>query len=316
MYKNSKIAFLFPGQGAQYPMMGKDFYENFEIVRETFEEGNEILKRNLSNIILKGSEQELTQTSNSQPAIFLLSAALTKLISQIIPDLKPDISAGLSLGEYSALYAGGFLSFASCLKLVDLRSRFMHEACENTKGAMAVILGLESDQVEKMVDDLKLTNDLWPANFNCPGQVVISGTLLGIEKGTARAKELGAKRVLPLSVHGAFHSGLMKSAELKLAEFIHETTFREGQSQLVMNFPGDYVDSTEQIKINLIKQVTGPVRWEQSIKKMDADGINTFIEVGCGKVLSGFNKKIGVLGQTLNIETLSDFEKVVTILRG
>jgi len=308
MYRNQKVAFLFPGQGSQYPGMGKDFFENFEIVRNTFEEADDLLKRNLSKIILEGPEELLTQTSNSQPAIYVFSAALTRLLHKNFPEIKPDICAGLSLGEYTALYAAGYLTFEECLRLVNFRSQFMHEACEATKGTMAVVLGLDGPQVEKMVLDLRMPQDLWAANFNCPGQVVVSGTFKGIEACTASAKQYGAKRVLPLQVHGAFHSGLMASAEHKLAPYIREAAWQAGQSLIVMNCAGDFVQDLQSIQANLTHQVTQSVRWEQGIRKIADKNVEVYIEIGSGKALSGFNRKIGVAGRTFNIETLADFE--------
>lgn len=308
MYRNQKTAFLFPGQGSQYPGMGKEFFQSFDVVRETFEEADDLLQRNLSKIILQGPEDLLTQTSNSQPAIYVLSVALTRVLSKSIPELKPDICSGLSLGEYSALYAAGFLTFQDCLKLVDMRSRYMQEACEKNQGTMAVILGLEAAQVEKMVDDLKLPRDLWTANFNCPGQVVVSGTLKGIEACSAVAKDYGAKRVLPLSVHGAFHSGLMESAEIRLAEHIQNAPWKTGNAAIVMNYPGNFVENVNDIQENLIKQVTHSVRWEQGIRKIAEKDVGLYLEIGSGKALSGFNKKIGVEGLIMNIETIPDLE--------
>lgn len=306
--KYLKKAFLFPGQGAQYPGMGKDFSDQFPIARQTFEEADDCLRRKLSTIIWTGSEEELTDTRNSQTGIFVTSIAILRVLDHLFPDFKPQVCAGLSLGEYTALVASDKLSFTDCLKLVDKRSQYMSEACEATKGQMAVVMGLNATDVEDLVKDLNLPNDLWVANLNCPGQVVISGTIKGIEFGSVKAKERGAKRVLPLQVHGAFHSGLMQSAENRLQSEILSAQFRESPVDVVMNFSGGYVKNIDEMRRQLIKQVTSPVRWEQGIRAMSSEAVDLFIEIGCGKTLTGMNKRIGVTALTLNIEKTGDIE--------
>lgn len=308
MSKQRKIAFLFPGQGAQYPGMGKDFVEAYPEARMTLEEADDILSRKLSTIILNGPIEIMTETKNSQPAIYIISVALLRVIQKLFPDLKPSVCAGLSLGEYTAVNASGRLEFSHGLQLVQHRGQFMNDACENVKGSMAVILGLDGTAVESLVKEAALPNDLWAANFNCPGQVVISGTPKGIEQGITAAKAKGAKRALPLQVHGAFHSGLMKQAEERLAPFILAAPFKESQVELVMNVPGDFVKATSQVQENLIGQVTRPVRWEQGVRKMENSGIDLYVEVGCGKVLSGFNHKIGTAAPTVSVEKVQDLE--------
>lgn len=306
--KEKKIAFLFPGQGAQYPGMAKDFVENFAIARELMEEVDDRLGRKLSDIILKGPQEELTETRNSQTGIFVACMAIFKVLQHEFPSMNPSICAGLSLGEYTALSASGRLSFADCLQLVQYRGQFMNDACEATKGTMAVILGLEAAAVEQMVKEIGLPNDLWVANFNCPGQVVISGTLRGIEAGSNAAKAKGAKRILPLQVHGAFHSGLMRSAEERLTEPVMQAPIQDSPVAFAMNVPGDFVESVAEIRQNLIRQVTHSVRWEQAVRKMGENGVDLFVEVGCGKTLSGFNKRIGLQAPTISVETVSELE--------
>lgn len=314
MSQNKKIAFLFPGQGAQYPGMAKDFYEQFSQARETFEEADDLLGYKLSKVILEGPEATLTETYNSQAAIFVASTAMQRVINKLFPKISPSICAGLSLGEYTALHAAQKISFQECLLLVQKRGRYMNDACLNHPGTMAVILGLDGDVVENLVADIKMPQDLWVANFNCPGQVVISGTLKGIEAGTLAAKERGAKRVLPLQVHGAFHSGLMQEAQERLAPYIQETAFLEGASPLVMNVTGDKAVDNASIRRQLIQQVTHSVRWEQGIRMMEREGIDLYLEIGCGKTLSGFNKRIGVNAATVSVEHVPDIEILAKVM--
>lgn len=308
MKKFQKIAFLYPGQGAQYVGMGKSFVENFTTARQTFAEADELLKRNLSKIILEGPQDSLTETRNSQVGIYVTSVAILRVLQELFPSLKPYFCAGLSLGEYTALHTSGRTSFADCLSLVQYRGQYMNDACEKTAGTMAVVLGLDADAVETAVKEVNLPNDLWVANFNCPGQIVISGTTRGIEAGTKAATAKGAKRVLPLQVHGAFHSGLMADAEQRLAKHISELSLRDSQTELVMNVVGKSVKELDQIRHNLIKQVTSPVRWEQGVRYMADAGTDLFIEIGCGKTLAGFNKRIAVTAPTYSVDNVQDLK--------
>jgi [acyl-carrier-protein] S-malonyltransferase len=304
-----KIAFLFPGQGSQVVGMGKDFYTQYSAAREIFQQGDDLLKRSLTKIIFEGGVETLTETRNSQVAIFLTSIALLKVLQEQFPTLKPSLCAGLSLGEYTALTACGHLPFEACLPLVQFRGEAMHAACEAIPGSMAALFGLAAQEVETLVEELNLPQDLWVANFNCPGQTVISGTLKGIEVGIAAAKKKGAKRAIPLKVHGAFHSGLMRQAEEKLAGRIGEVKIVASPIQLVMNVCGDVVTHPDAIGANLIKQVTSPVRWEQGIRRMEP-GVELYVEIGCGKALSGMNRQIGVAAPTLAINTLEDLDRL------
>jgi [acyl-carrier-protein] S-malonyltransferase len=306
---NLKSAFLFPGQGAQYVGMGKDFVRDFSSARLLLEEADDLLNQSFSSIILNGPENTLTETKNSQVAIYLTSLLILTVVQELT-GLQPYICAGLSLGEYTALTASKKLSFASTLRLVKHRAQFMNEACQKTKGTMAVVMGLEAEEVEKITKKISLPHDLWIANFNCPGQVVLSGTLKGIEIGTIQMKEHGAKRVIPLQVSGAFHSGLMQNASDKLAPYILEAPLTAGNAQLVMNVSGDIVTDNENIKKNLIKQVSHSVCWEQGIRTIDKQGIDIFIEFGPGKTLSGMNKKIGVRASTISFEKVEDLSQL------
>lgn len=301
-------AFIFPGQGAQYPGMGKTFFDAFPLARQTLEEAEELLQSKISSIILNGPTDELTRTSNSQLAIYIVSIALLRVVTDLFPSLQPAVCAGLSLGEFSALTAAGDLSFCDGLLLVQRRSSLMNEACERYPGTMAVVLGLEAAAVEELVKQVNLPNDLWAANFNCPGQVVISGTARGIAAGTAAAKDLGAKRVLPLQVHGAFHSGLMAYAQERLEPYIRQIPLAKGAVPIVMNVSGDYVEGQEAKRDLMIRQVTQPVRWEQGVRAMAARGIEQFIEIGCGSTLTGFGKRIIPNVQSFCIDKVEDLK--------
>lgn len=308
--KYHKIAFIFPGQGSQYVGMGQDFSKHFSSSREVFEEADEVLQRFLSKIVFEGPKDLLTETRNNQPGIFVNSMVILKAIQEQFPDLKPCVCAGLSLGEYTAVAASGRLPFVETLQLVQYRADYMNEACEATNGEMAVVIGLDHDLVESIVEDLAMPEDLWAANFNCPSQVVISGTPKGIKAGSVAAKEKGARRVLPLNVHGAFHSGLMASAEELLGKKVEKAPLKDSDVGLVMNITGDYESNLSVICRNLIGQVTNPVRWERGIRSMLSKGVDLFIEIGCGTTLSGMNKRINELVPTISIDKVSDLEKL------
>ncbi len=301
---DKKIAFIFPGQGAQYVGMGKDFYEAFAVVRETFQEADELLGFSLTNLVFGGPSEELTQTKNSQVAIYVMSVALWRALNEQLPDIVPTTVAGLSLGEYSALTASGRLSFRDGVKLVRARGLYMHEAGIKHPGTMAVCLGMVPDKVAEILEPIE---GVWEANLNCPGQVVISGTVQGVAAASTLLKEKGAKRILPLNVSGAFHSGLMEEAKDQLKEKIDTIFLEKSRIDLVMNVPGDYV-SEEEIQENMISQVVAPVLWEKGIRAMEEKGIKCFIEIGCGKTLSGMLQKIGVKGETFSVEKVEDLE--------
>ncbi len=304
-----KFAFLFPGQGAQSIEMGKDFYDNYTEAREIFQLGDELLARSLSKVIFEGPGDLLTKTANSQTGIYLMSMAVLRVLQSQFPELKPSVCAGLSLGEYTAFTASDRIPFETCLPLVQARADAMNEACEASKGMMAVILGLSAEETEQMVGELNLPNDLWAANFNCPGQTVISGTEKGVEAGSTAAKARGAKRVLPLKVHGAFHSGLMRAAEEVMGEKIQEIAIKDSPVDLVMNVPGGYVSDADQMRLYLTKQITSPVRWEQGIRAM-MPHVECFIEIGPGRTLAGMNKQTGVVVPTITVNKVEDLEKI------
>lgn len=305
-----KIAFIFPGQGAQNVGMGKDFANAYSSARLIFEEADDLLNRKVSHTIWEEPEGLLTETRNSQLGIYITSMALLAVIHELFPKLKPTYTAGLSLGEYSAITASDKLSFQETLLLVDKRAEYMNEACERVKGTMAVVMGMESEAVEEMVQEMNLPKDLWVANLNCPGQVVISGTSAGIEAATKVAKEKGAKRVLPLAVHGAFHSGLMEMAKRLLEPAIMAAPIKDSSVFLLMNYSGSVVELAQEIRQQLIYQVTSPVRWEQEIRKMDQDGVDFFLEIGPGKTLTGMNKRIGVKATCFSLEKIEELTQL------
>lgn len=301
-----KLAFVFPGQGAQAVGMGKDFYDAFPIAKETFQEADDLLKEGLSKIIFEGPMDLLTQTRNSQLAIFVVSMALLRTAQQQLPDLVPSVCSGLSLGEYTALSASGRLGFKETLFLVRERAHLMNEACEKVPGTMAAVLGMSADEIVMGVKDL---SGVWVANFNAPGQTVISGTKEGIEKAAVVLKERGAKRVIPLAVHGAFHSGLMQKAQDGLKPYIDRAAIQDSEIGFVMNVTGDYAKGVDAVRRNLEAQVTQSVKWEQGIKAMLREGVELFIEIGCGKTLTGLNKKIGA-ASCCSIEKINDLESI------
>jgi malonyl CoA-acyl carrier protein transacylase len=280
-------AFVFPGQGAQFPGMGKELYETNSLAKELFEKASEILGFRITDIMFEGSAEELKQTQVTQPAIFLHSVILAKCT----PDFKPDMVAGHSLGEFSALVANGVLAFEDGLRLVHQRALAMQEACEINPSTMAAILGLADEKVEEICASIS-EEIVVPANYNCPGQLVISGSNKGIEIACEKMKEAGAKRALPLPVGGAFHSPLMEPAREKLQKAIEMTQFSVGSCPVYQNVSTTAVTDVNEIKENLIAQLTAPVKWTQSVQNMVKDGATEFIECGPGKVLQGLVKKI------------------------
>lgn len=279
-------AYVFPGQGAQFTGMGKDLYENSAIAKELFDKANDILGFDIKTIMFEGSAEDLKQTKVTQPAVFLHSVILAKSLL----DFKPEMVAGHSLGEISALVANETLDFESGLKLVYKRALAMQAACEANPSTMAAILGLEDDIVEKTCQEIE--GVVVAANYNCPGQLVISGEIEAVNLACEKLKELGAKRALVLPVGGAFHSPLMKPAEEELAKAIEETIFNSPICPVYQNVTTIAVTDPSEIKKNLIAQLTAPVKWTQSVQNMIADGATEFIEVGPGKTLQGLVKKI------------------------
>lgn len=283
-------AYVFPGQGAQFVGMGKDLYEKFPKAKDMFKKANDILGFSITDIMFEGTADDLKQTKVTQPAIFLHSVILAKMLGDTF---KPDMVAGHSLGEFSALVANGALQFEDGLRLVAARANAMQAACEENPGTMAAVLGLENEKIESICNSIK-DEVVIAANYNCSGQVVVSGSLKGVEIACQLLKEAGAKRALPLQVGGAFHSPLMEPARVKLAEAIQNTKFNEGICPIYQNVTGQAVKSPDIIKANLISQLTAPVRWTQTMGNMVANGLTEVVEVGPGNVLQGLFKKAGV----------------------
>jgi len=281
-------AFVFPGQGAQFVGMGKDLYEQSAQAKELFEKANEILGYRITDIMFAGTDEELRQTKVTQPAVFLHSV-ISALCSG--EQFKPDMTAGHSLGEFSALVAAGALSFEDGVRLVYARAMAMQKACEITPSTMAAIIALSDEKVEAICDAIK-DEVCIPANYNCPGQVVISGSMAGISKACELAKEAGAKRALQLKVGGAFHSPLMEPAREELAHAIEATTIKTPKCPVYQNVDAKPHTDPAEIKANLVAQLTSSVRWTQSVQNMIADGANDFTECGPGAVLQGLIRKI------------------------
>lgn len=295
-----KHAYVFPGQGSQFPGMGKEHYQNSAFAKKLFEQANEVLGFRISEVMFEGSEADLKETNVTQPAVFLHSIIAFRSIDAA----KPDMVAGHSLGEFSALVANGTLSFESALELVTLRARAMQKACELTPSTMAAVLGLPDEKVEEVCAQVRNESGevVVAANYNCPGQVVISGSIKGVEIACEQLKAAGAKRALLLPVGGAFHSPLMEPAREELQAAIEKTTFHTPTCAVYQNVVAKAIFDKEEIKQNLIDQLTGAVRWTQSVQAMIKDGASRFTECGPGKVLQGL---IGKIDKTVEVSGVS-----------
>jgi [acyl-carrier-protein] S-malonyltransferase len=298
-----KIAFVFPGQGAQAVGMGRDAYERFEAARRALDRADEALGFPLTRLIFEGPEAELRQTANTQPALLAVSVALLEACRGA-GGLKPDYVAGHSLGEYSALVSAGVLAYDDALRLVRVRGQLMEEAVPGGQGAMAAVLGAGRDELAALCRDVSATAGLVElANVNCPGQIVVSGTAAGVEAVALRGKEAGAKRVVPLDVSGPFHSSLMRPAAERLAEELARVRFRDAEVPVIANVNARPVVSGEEIRELLVRQVVSPVLWEDSVRYLIGQGVDTFVEIGSGTVLAGLIRKIDKSARVLSVNS-------------
>jgi malonyl CoA-acyl carrier protein transacylase len=309
----SKIAFLFSGQGAQYVGMGKELYENIDICRDIFESADKALGFSISDMCFEGPEQDLNSTENTQPAILAVSIAAAKGLES--HGIKADITAGLSLGEYSALVCSGALEFEEAVKLLKKRGKYMQEAVPQGIGTMAAIIGLDEEKVRAACSEASDIGIVEPSNLNCPGQIVIGGEIKAVEKACEKAKEKGALKAVILTVSGPFHTSMLKPAADKLEEELKNVTINDSLIPVITNVTGEAVESKEQIKPFLKNQVMSTVLFEKSIRTMMDMGVDTFVEIGPGKVLSGFVKKINRKALVLNVQDLKSLESTIEKLK-
>ena len=303
-----RTAFIFPGQGSQYVGMGKEFYDQLRVAKEVFEEADDTLRFSISILCFQGPEEELRLTENTQPAILTTSIAALKVL-QTEKGINPQFAAGHSLGEYSALVASGALRFAEAVQTVRLRGKFMQEAVPVGEGAMAAILGMEREEVEKLCEEAAAGEVLSPANFNCPGQIVIAGHLKAVHRAIEKVKQNGKRAVL-LPVSAPFHSPLMKPAGARLEKALEEISVRDLNVPVVTNVEAEINTSKEKVKDLLVAQVSSPVRWEESMRRMIKEGVEQVLEIGPGKVLSGLMKRIDSTIGTGNLEDLQTLKKI------
>jgi [acyl-carrier-protein] S-malonyltransferase len=308
---SSNLIFMFSGQGSQYVGMGKELYDNYEAAKKVLDEADQIVDFDLKDMIFNGPEEDLNNTKNTQPAIYTVSAMVKAVLTE--NDIEPAAAAGHSLGEYSALYAAGVLSFADGLKLVRRRGELMDQADPEGKGTMAAIIGLADKEVESVLKEID--GIVTVANYNSPGQVVISGEVTAVEAAGELLSEEGAKKVIPLTVSGAFHSPLMEPAKEELKSTIEAVEFKDAQIPFIANVTADYVKKSSEIKDALIKQLNNSVRWVETIERFKADGYEDYIEVGPGRVLKGLMRRIDRSLNAYNVEDEKSLNKTLKKLK-
>lgn len=302
-----KIAFVFAGQGSQYQGMGKNLYDEFKCCRDVFDKADEALNFKISELCFNGSKEELDRTENTQPAVLTVSVAALKALEE--RGIKPDIVAGLSLGEYSAHVCSGTFSFEDAVKLVKKRGKYMQGAVPEGQGAMSAVLGLDRGVIGEVIEECREYGVVEIANYNCPGQIVIAGETNAVKEASKKLEERKARRVIPLSVSGPFHTSMLAPAAEKLKVELEKLTLGDMKIPIITNLTGDYIKSKDEVKGILEKQVMSSVFWEDSIRRMIDDGVDKFIELGPGKVLTGFIKKIDRSIKTFNVEDAESLNK-------
>ena len=306
----NKLAFVFPGQGAQAVGMGKDFYEQYDVAKKLFQEADEALGYSIKDMCFEGPEEDLKLTANTQPAILTMSVIANAILKE--NGVQPDIVGGHSLGEYSALVAAGAISFQDAVALVHKRGQYMQEAVPVGEGGMAAIIGMSDEDIQKACDEATAkAGDVQPVNFNCPGQTVIAGATKGVEAAVETLKAAGAKKAVILPVSAPFHSTLMQPAAVKLAAELDKVTIRDAKIPVVSNYTGKLEQKADEIKANLVAQADHPVKWIACVKTMQEFGADTFVEAGPGKTLCGFNKRIDRSLKSMNVENLETLEKTL-----
>ncbi len=308
-----KTAFLFPGQGAQNVGMGRDVADAHAAAADIFNRANEILGYEISKICFEGPDEKLNSTVYSQPAIFTVSAAILEVIKTRAEHIKADVAAGLSLGEYSAIYAAGLISFEDGLKLVQTRGQAMQAAADATEGSMVSIIGLDDEKVRQLCTEAGQGQLLEPVNFNCPGQIVVSGEKAACKRAAEIAEKFGAIKAVELAVAGAFHTAMMKSAAETLEEALNNTRIDEpGSVKILANITGDYYESADHIRQGLVEQLTQPILWQKCMEKLLAEGVADYYEIGPGRVLTGLMKRIHRKTKVNNVSGLQNIEKLLT----